>query len=125
VEVAGATLPRRDQVPSIRHKLLRDFIDAGTSTRDRQRRWRCCVGAEPSADRLSHLAPDLVDHDCSLCGVAGTTRHAMWECPATAQARADLGLEVSTVGANLPDAEKAALQLNGWARADWDTTIPE
>ncbi len=108
-------------VPSIELKLLRNFIDAGTDTKDRMRRWRCCVGAEPSADRLSHVALDIVNHDCSVCGVADTTRHALWECPTTAQIRADFGLDVSTVGANLPDAEKAALQLNGWVRAWWDT----
>jgi hypothetical protein len=108
-------------VPSIELKLLRHFIDQGIDAKDRMRRWRCCVGAEPSADRLSHIVPDSVNHDCSICGVANTTRHALWERPCFAQSRADHGLDISTIGVNLPDAEKAALQLNGWVRAWWDT----
>jgi hypothetical protein len=118
--LAVTTRKEHFAVPSIELKLLRDFIDAGTDTLDQARRWRCCVGAEPSSDRLCHVVPDAVAHDCHLCGVANTTRHAMWECPSTAAIRTDFGLDVHTVGAHLDTAERAALQLNGWVRAHWD-----
>ncbi|CAK0813607.1 unnamed protein product, partial [Prorocentrum cordatum] len=107
------------EVPSLDVKTLRRFVEEAPTAAEQRWRWRCCVGAEPSPDRLSHVT-DEVAHDCPICHTAATTWHLMWRCDATEHERQRRGLHEATIGRHLPQHERSALLLNGWARAEWD-----
>ena len=102
-------------VPSLDVKTLRRFVDEAPSAAEQRWRWRCCVGGEPSPDRLSHLT-DEVAPDCTVCHVPATTRHLMWQCDATAHERQRRGLCETIIGRHLPEHERSALRGGGRAR---------
>lgn len=101
-------------VRSLDTKVLQEFIDSWTGHRDRPWAWRCCVGAEPSADRL-HYLDSAVDYNCAVCRVPNTTKHRLWECPCTLPERQRRQLPPPPeVTAGLSESARNAFLLNGW-----------
>ncbi|CAK0908371.1 unnamed protein product, partial [Prorocentrum cordatum] len=61
---------------SVDIRVLQEFIGSWSGRRDRPWAWRCCVGAEPSADRL-HCLDSAVDYNWAVCRMRNTTKHRL------------------------------------------------
>ncbi|CAK0904471.1 unnamed protein product [Prorocentrum cordatum] len=67
-------------VPPLEIRVLHVFVGSWSGRRDWPWAWRCCVGAEPSADRL-HELDSAIDYTSAVCWLSNTTKHWLWVCP--------------------------------------------
>ncbi|CAK0846108.1 unnamed protein product [Prorocentrum cordatum] len=121
MKAGEAKVSRQDvvNIPSLDGKVLRGFLDSYDNGPDHSWAWRCVVGGEPSPDRLHHV-DNAVAQDCAACRTRATTRHILWQCPATEAVRHSRGLRLPELAPELPEPERSALLLNGWIRAAFD-----
>ena len=107
-------------VPTIDVAPLHQFLAEATPG-DKALAWRCVVAAEPSPERMAHVAGSQIQPICPWClAQDGTTMHLMWECQS---ARAtELRAKHNLCRADCHEfvaaaTHRAAFLQNGWALA--------